>query len=551
MNTKNNGSSTNFLVQGSILAIASIISRIVGLIYRVPLTAIIGKTGNNYYGTAFEIYSIILIISSYSLPLAVSKLVATRMEKGEVKNAMKVLKGSLLFAFLSGTVFMCIVFFFADVFTDILKTPLASIALRVLSPVILIVAVLGVFRGFFQGLQTMMPSAISQIIEQILNAAVSIAAAYYLFSYGAKIGRVLGNRDDYAAAYGAAGGTLGTAIGALSALIFVLFVYFVFYKKFKRRIIRDHKPNKETYGFVFKMLIITIIPVLLSTTLYNVVSILDQGIFKNIVSLQGYDKKQISEWWGVYTGQYKVLINVPISIASAIAASAVPTLSAAYNSDNQKKVRSQIHSATRFIMMIAFPCTIGMAVLAGPIMMLLFSDSDPTSAKMLMYGSVAILFYSLSTLSNGLLQGIDRLRIPVRNAAFSLVFQLVFLIVVLEKFDMNIFGMVYANAFYAFCMSVLNHLSVMKYSKVKQNIHTTYLMPLLCSSIMGIAVYLSYKLLHIITHSNAVSCVIAMFVGVICYFVLMLMLKGITQKDLAKFPEGNRLISLAKKLHLL
>ena len=162
MSTKNNSNSSNFLVQGSILAIASIISRIVGLIYRVPLTAIIGKSGNNYYGTAFEIYSIILIISSYSLPLAVSKLVATRMERGEVKNTMKVLKGSLLFAIISGGSFMCIVFFLADFFTEVLKTPLASIALRVLAPVILVVAVLGVFRGFFQGLHTMMPSAISQ-----------------------------------------------------------------------------------------------------------------------------------------------------------------------------------------------------------------------------------------------------------------------------------------------------------------------------------------------------------------------------------------------------
>lgn len=551
MKPKKQSNSSNFLVQGSILAIASIISRIVGLLYRVPLKAIIGKTGNNYYGTAFEIYSIILIISSYSLPLAVSKLVAARMEKGEVKNAMKVLKGSLLFAVVSGTTFMCIVYFFADTFTEILKTPLASVALRVLAPVILIVAVLGVFRGFFQGLQTMMPSAISQIIEQIINAIVSIAAAYYLFHMGAKIGRVLGNKEEYAAAYGAAGGTLGTALGAASALIFVLFIYSVFYKKFKRRIVRDHKPNKETYGQVFHILILTIIPVLLSTTLYNVVSILDQGIFKNVVTLQGYAPKQISEWWGVYTGQYKVLINVPISIASAMAASTVPTLSAAFNNNDMKRVRSQIHSATRFIMLIAFPCTVGMAVLAGPIMMLLFSDSDPDSVKMLMYGSLAILFYSLSTLSNGILQGIDRMRIPVRNAAIALVMQLVFLIVALEKFDMNIYGMVMANAFYALCMCVLNHLAVVRYSHVRQNIHKTYLLPLLASVVMGIVVFVVYQVLHVITHNNAIPCVLAMGIGAFVYFVTLLVIGGVSAKDLMKFPMGSKLVYLAKKMKLL
>ena len=551
MNTKNNQNSTNFLVQGSILAIASIISRIVGLIYRVPLKAIIGKTGNNYYGTAFEIYSIILIISSYSLPLAVSKLVAARMERGEVKNTMKVLKGSLLFAVLSGGTFMCIVYFFADFFTDLLKTPLASIALRVLAPVILIVAVLGVFRGFFQGLHTMMPSAVSQIIEQIVNAVISIVAAYYLFHMGARIGGVIGDKEEYAAAYGAAGGTVGTAAGALVAFLFVLFIYLVFYKRFKRRVVRDHKPNNETYGQVFKLLIITIIPVLLSTTLYNIVSILDQGIFKNMVTLQGYDAKQISEWWGVYTGQYKVLINVPISIASAMAASSVPALAAAYDSDNFKRVRSQIHSATRFIMLIAFPCTVGMAVLSGPIMMLLFSDSDPDSVKMLMYGSISILFYSLSTLSNGILQGIDRLRVPVRNAAIALVLQLVFLIVALQKFDLNIYGMIYANAFYGLCMCVLNHWAVVRYSGVRQNIHKTYILPLFSSVVMGVAGLLTYQLLHMITHNNAIPCVIAIVVGGFVYFVVMLLVKGISEKDLRKFPEGQRLVALAKSLRLL
>ena len=205
-------SDTGFLLQGTILAAASIISRIIGLVYRVPLTAIIGKTGNDFYGTAYEIYNIILLISSYSLPLAVSKLVAARMAKGQAKDAYRVLKGSLLFAGVSGTAAMAIVYFGADFFTGtLLKTPLSSIALKVLAPTLLIVAIVGVFRGFFQGLNTMMPSAISQIAEQIMNAVVSVVAAWLLFSYGAKVGAVLGDEDAYAAAYGAAGGTAGGA----------------------------------------------------------------------------------------------------------------------------------------------------------------------------------------------------------------------------------------------------------------------------------------------------------------------------------------------------
>ena len=170
-------SDSNFLVQGSILAIASIVSRIIGLLYRIPMTNIIGDTGNSYYSAAFEIYNILLIISAYSLPLAVSKLVSARVSKGQRKNAYRIVKGALLLATGTGLTASLILFFGASFFTNMLNTPLSIFALKVLAPTILVVAVLGVLRGFFQGLGTMMPSAISQIIEQIVNAIVSIEDA--------------------------------------------------------------------------------------------------------------------------------------------------------------------------------------------------------------------------------------------------------------------------------------------------------------------------------------------------------------------------------------
>ncbi len=150
--SKRKKNESNFLVQGSILAVASIISRIIGLIYRIPLKSIIGDIGNDYYGTAMEIYSILLLISSYSLPLAVSKLVSTRMAKGQRKNAYRIFRGALLFAFVSGAAASLIVYFGADFITTyIVRTPLSIFALKVLAPTLFVVAVLGVIRGFFQG----------------------------------------------------------------------------------------------------------------------------------------------------------------------------------------------------------------------------------------------------------------------------------------------------------------------------------------------------------------------------------------------------------------
>ena len=550
--SSNKKSESNFLVQGTILAVASIVSRIIGLIYRVPLTAIIGDVGNNYYSCAFEIYNMLLLISSYSLPLAVSKLVSARVARGEKKNAYRVFKGAFLFAIISGTIASLVIYFGAGYITGtLLKTPLSVFAVKVLAPTLFVVAVLGVIRGFFQGLGTMMPSAVSQIIEQVVNAIVSIWAAYVLSSYGMKIGAVLGNTEKYSAAYGAAGGTLGTNMGALSALLFVGFLFLLYHKVFKKQMRRERNVRTESYQRIFRVLLLTIVPVLLSTTIYNISSILDQGIFKNVAVMQGYSSDDIEVWWGIYAGKYKLLINVPISIASAMAASCVPSLTGAFASGNTRGVKSQINSAIRFVMVIAFPCAVGMGVLASPILQLLFSDAREMPAKMLQVGAVAIIFYSLSTLSNGLLQGINRMKVPVRNACVALVLHLICLLALMYGLHLGIYAVVYANAVFAFLMCLLNGFSVKKYSGYNQELKKTFVLPAASSLIMGVAVWLCYHGILAVLNINAIAAGIAILVGVFVYMVVLLLLKGLSEEEIRKFPKGYVLVRYAKRFHLL
>lgn len=546
---------TNFLVQGSILAAASIISRIIGLIYRIPMTSIIGDVGNNYYGCAFAIYNIILIISSFSLPQAVSKTVSAQVAKGRFSSAYQVFKAAMLFAVISGLAASLVVYFGAEFFTGtLMRTPHSVYALKVLSPVLLVVAVLGVLRGFFQGLGTMMPSAVSQIIEQIVNAIVSVWAAYVLFGYGSTIGAVLGDAEHYAAAYGAAGGTLGTGAGAVAGLLFAVFVFAIYMAAYRRKTKGAKKPKTAPFFSTFWMLLVTIIPVLLSTTIYNISGIIDQGIFKNVAILQGYKEHEIDVWYGVFSGKYQLLINIPIAIASAMAASSVPTLTKSFVEKNMDQVREQIHAAIRFVMVIAFPCTAGLAVLAKPIMLLLFPSTAGTAdmaASFMTAGALAVVFFALSTLSNGLLQGIDRLKVPVKNAFISLLLHVILLVVLMMSFRLNIYAVVYSNMFFAFLMCVLNARAIRVYSGYRQEIKKTFLIPAVCSVLMGVVTWLVNYGLYSLCEINAVAVLTAIFVAMIVYFVAMLLLKGLTEEDLRSFPKGTTLIAVAKKLHLL
>jgi stage V sporulation protein B len=375
-----------------------------------------------------------------------------------------------------------------------------------------------------------------------------------LYGYGKRIGGVLGDPEHYSAAYGAAGGTLGTNLGSVAGLLFMIFVFFVYMGVFKRQMKREKISVMEPFAETIKVLVITIIPVLLSTTIYNISSFIDNGVYKQIAYAQGYVSDDIDIWWGVYTGKYKLLINVPISIASAMAASSVPTLTGSFGKGDMKAVRHEINAAMRFVMVIAFPCAVGLAVLAKPIFLLLFPSTSQTldlAGAMMYMGSIAVVFYSMSTLSNGLLQGINRLKVPVINAAIALVLHVILLVVMMLFFRWNIYAVVLSNVLFALIMCVLNSLALARYSGYRQEIVRTFLIPAICSVVMGAAAWGVYHLLYKISTKNAVSLIVAMVVAVVVYAVMMLLLHGLTEKEILRFPKGELLVRLAKKAHLL
>lgn len=547
---KRKNSESNFIIQGSILAVTSVICRLIGIIYRIPLTNIIGNEGNGYYSCAFEVYSIMLLLSSYSLPIAVSKLVSARIAKGEKRNAYRIYKSALIFAGIAGITVSFITYFGADFLAGTLMSqPMSAVALKILAPTLVLSAIMGVLRGYFQGLGTMIPTVFSQIIEQAANAIVSVSAAYYLFSYGKKLDALL-YTESYAPAYGAAGGTLGTGAGVLLGLIFLLLLATLYKRVINRQIRKDRTRYEESYSDIFKILIMTIIPVILSTAIYNINSIIDQGMFNKIMSIQGNASSDIAELWGVFSGKYKLLTNVPLAIANALAASTVPTLSRALAEGNENTAIRKISTSIRFTMIVVIPCAVGFTVLASPILQLLFHDSSELPARLLQIGSISTVLYALSTLTNGILQGLNRMNIPVRNAVISLVLHLIALFIMLTLFKWGVYAVVFGNIIFALIMCVLNAVAIRKAIDYEQEMKRTFIIPSIAAIFMGVAVFLIYFVLFKVL-SNSISTLIAIMGGGIIYFILLLVLKGISRDDLDRIPKGHLIIHIAEKFHLL
>ncbi len=537
----------SFLVQGSVLAAAGVITKIIGAVYRVPLVNILGDKGMGYYGVAFQIYAIALTLTSYSLPLAVSKLVSARNAVGQYRNAHKVFRIALSFAFTVGGSAALLIFFGADIIAShIMKMSLSAYALRVLAPCILVVAVLGVFRGFFQGNKSMIPTAFSQVLEQIVNAAVSIMGAYFLL----KLAKAAKKGENYSLAMAAVGGTLGTVAGAVFALLFLMFVFAAYQRVMKRQRRRDRTRRRESYEHIFRALLFTIAPVLLSSTVYNLSGVIDNAMFGTIMSAQGHAESDYAGLLGILSGKYDTIINVPLAFSNALGASLVPSLVATAKSGNRRQVNSKISLFVRFNMMIAIPSAVGLFVLAKPILdLIFFTENNDVSAKMLQIGAVSVIFYCLSTVTNAVHQGLDNMMVPVKSASISLVVHIVSLFVMMVVFQWGIYGVVVSKIVFSATASMLNSHALRQKVGYIQEQKKTFLIPLLASAIMGALSLGAYSLFRLLIGQKPAT-LVAILIAVAAYGAALVLLGGVSEEEMAEMPKGRLLAKVCRKVRL-
>ena len=536
--------SDGFIMQAGILAMAGIICRIIGILYRSPLAAIIGDEGNGYYGSAYNIYTIILLISSYSIPAAISKVIAGKLALKEYKNAQRIFYCAFIYVIVVGGCASLFAFFGAGFLVE----QNAVMVLRVFSPTIFVSGLLGVLRGYFQAHKTMVQTSVSQILEQILNAIISIMAAYLLKQL------VIDRDPSTQAVYGAMGSALGTGAGVLIALAFMTFMYGMHKKEIKERIQKDEHKEVLQYSEIFKIIFSLVTPFILSTFIYNFSTSLDETIYRKILKLmKDVDVSQIAIWYGVYSGKAVVISNIPIAIASAMSAAMIPSVSGKYATGDVKGTRSKVHTAILTTMLIAIPSMVGIFVLAEPVVSFLFPGQSniPLAGALLRALSVTVVFYSLSTLTNAVLQGIGKVTAPVYHAAIALVVQTLVLIPCLIFTELNLYCIAIATIVYSFLMCVLNQRAVRKYLDYKQDMKKIFALPFLASVIMGIVAYFVYKLLFAVLKSNAVSLLISVAIAAFVYGVLILKLRVLNKDDILAMPKGKKLAGILTKLHLI
>ncbi len=529
--------SKSIVKQASFLAIAGILVRIIGLLYRSPLTLMIGDEGNGYYSTAYNIYALILLISSYSIPTAISKLVSEKLALNQYNNVQKILKCAFIYICIIAGSAALIAFILAPYIIKENAVP----ALRVLCPTIFLSGLLGVFRGYFQAHQITFYTSVSQIVEQILNAIVSLGAAYLFIQPYLDVG------GTQLASAGATGSALGTGAGVLIALAYMVLMYI-------RK--KDHLIEKEdidyhtnSYYQIFSMILQIVTPIIIATCIYNLVSTVDMYIYYFVMEFKGMSDVAAVTSYGIYSTKYIPLQNVPVALASAMSAATIPAISSSWARLDREKTIQQVQSSMSTTMLILIPSCVGMAVLSYPIIGLLFPQKETMeiASHLLAYGSPAIIFYGLSTLSNGILQALGEVNVPLRNATKALVYNVLLVIFLLLVTPLGLYSLLIGNIVYPLQVSFLNQAELRYKLRYRQEIRRTYILPLLSSIIMGIVVYAIYHGLFALTHSVFIPLMISVIVGIVVYFTIILYMYSDHPKYLDDIPYANRLMRKLKR----
>lgn len=533
-----------FLMQGSILAIAGILVRIIGLLYRIPMISIIGTKGSGYYTSAYSVYSLFLILSSYSFPAAISKIISERLAEGRFRDVKTVIKYSLILAFFVGIIMFSIMYFGADLISLFHRKRLLKFALRALAPTLFIMSFLGVFRGVFQGMGNMIPTAISQIFEQIANAITSIIFAYVLFNKG-KVANLIYESTEYSYAFGAQGGAIGTGIGAFTALVVLLFMFFSLYSKYKKFLNNNNNYEPETSTKVYTVLFSTIVPIIISSTIYNLTTVVDDLIFSNVLTFMK-SPLNIVVLWGVF-GNYHLLFNIPVAIASSLTASIIPSISVSVAQNDVREVVLKVKYSVKYTMLIVIPAFVGLFILADPICKVLFKEHIDMLVKVLRTGSFAVVCFSYATVTNGILHGLGLYNIPLKNALYALAIHIIACLIFLIPLNLNIYGIVLGMIVFALVLAILNQRDINKIVRYKNSSFQrryilTYFLMVLSATIMGFITYFANRVIKniLLTSGSYLSMLIRLlvciFLAVLIYCFLIVTFGVVRKRDVQYIP---------------
>ncbi|MBQ6846046.1 MAG: polysaccharide biosynthesis protein [Oscillospiraceae bacterium] len=570
----------SFFKGAMILSVAAVIVKILGAIFKIPLTNILGGDGMGYFSTAYDIYMPVYVISNAGLPVAIARIVAESMSEGRYRDVRKTLKIAKRVFLITGTIGFCIMFFGAKLFVNqLIQNPGAYLAVMAMAPTVFFVCLTSAYKGYYEGLHNMYPTAIAQVVEVVIKLIFGFGLSMFAYKIGmdeyTASGTVFGEAfPDVEAAkirvlqIAAAGAILGVALGALGSWLSAFLRH-----KFRGdgitendlRTLQDDTSSKV----ILRKIIKTAIPIALGSCVGQITGVIDLfSVYDRLHHAVGTGYDAIKEMYGsalpaekaledipnylngCYKGMAVTLYNLIPTFTVAFGVSALPAITEAWTQKNYDSLKENVEAVLRVTMLLVLPAGIGMSVMSHGVLTLLYGGKPAEveiATPLLAFLGIAVIFSATCSPINSMLQAVGRADIPVKVMAACAVFKLLFNYITVGIPEINILGAAMGTLLcYVFIMTISMYFLI-KITKLKLDYKTVFLKPLISALLCGGSAYLVGLACESFV-SEKLSAIIGIGCGGIVYVVALFVFGAITEADIRKLPKGEKLAKLYAKL---
>ncbi|MGN1478785.1 MAG: polysaccharide biosynthesis C-terminal domain-containing protein [Acutalibacteraceae bacterium] len=575
-----------------ILVVATVLVKLIGALYKIPLTALIGEVGRGYFNAAYEIYTPLYAISMAGLPVAVSKTVSQERALGhyrDVKVIMRTARRIFLLTGLVATVLLLAISYPYSKF--VIKAPENVVSILAIAPSIFFCCCMSSYRGYYEGLSNMVPTAVSQVLEALGKLVLGLTFSNLIMKYGlhrytsgqSVFGETVTTKQEALSAiypFAAAGAIGGVTIGTLMGLVFLILRHKIKGDGITRRLLAESPAPMKSKAWS-KLIIVTALPVAAGSLILNITNLIDTVTIRNrlayaiatdLATVKGMYLEQLTNsgtldsdiatyLYGVY-GSVLDFKNLIPTITMTLGISAIPALSAAWAVKDKKNIKITIESVIRITMLIALPAGFGMAVLAEPILSLVYSSTNASNlvsiaAPILTTYGFAIFLFAVSSPVTNMLQALGRMDIPLKSLAVGAVVKIILNYILVGNPKININGAPVGSIVCYVIIVSINIFMLVRISGVKINFMSVFFKPLFCSAISSVTAYACYRVFGALLqgvgdpasrlNGSTIATLIAVVAAVFAYVVALLLSKGISRDDVNMIPKGEKIAKVLEK----
>lgn len=583
----------NVLNGAMVLVVATALVKVIGAVYKIPLTSIIGSLGRGYFASAYNIYTPIYAISMAGLPVAVSAIVSKNAALGKYRDVKQVLKITFPLFLGLGLVGTAALMLAAPTYVNSVHSPLAIFSVFAIAPSILFCCIMSTYRGYYEGLNNMYPTAISQVIESLGKLVFGLVFSYAMLDYaneqialtGSVFGYTVETEADGAIVYAlaAAGAIFGVTLGTVFGAVYTVLRHRIKKDGISKEMLINSplaSPKKTT----LKEIIAIAVPTAASSLVLNITNFIDtfmiqsrlesvvannydtiMGIYGDSISAANIAKENIHTFlYGAYDTTLDFRNLVP-TIMMTLGVSAIPVISAAVAKKDFKMVNGTVNTVFRMTMLIALPAGAGFFALSEPIMNLLYKGTENESGIAIaapvlgLYGLMMAILTLSSPLTN-ILQAIGRADVPAKALALGCIFKIGLNYILIGIPELNVKGAVFGTAFFYLLCIVYNYSVLRKETGVKIDFKTVIVKPLIAAVLCGGSAYVSYMLLcRVLTfgdmsgrlNGQSLACIISIGVAVVVYGITVLLTKTLVKNDILMLPKGEKIAKILEKYKLI